>query len=185
MMMITPARWTLSTWMLGFALLDQITKWLARTMLVPNQPLILIPKIFQLTIAYNTGAAFSMLNEQPQLLTLLTTLIFGILLVYGLGRSRFLPWEILAFSLILGGALGNLTDRFLWGQVTDFLDVTAIHYPIFNIADTFIFTGVMILIYAHLKPYPVAMPVQAPPQGVPPKPATSASPQSIKPNEPS
>jgi signal peptidase II len=141
--------------MLGFALFDQITKWLARAFLVPQQPVILIPKVFQLTIAYNTGAAFSMLNEQPQLLTLITSVIFGILLAYGLGRSRFLAGEVPAFALILGGALGNLTDRFLWGKVTDFLDVIAIHYPIFNIADTLIFTGVALLIYAHLRPNPI------------------------------
>jgi signal peptidase II len=141
--------------MLGFALFDQITKWLARAFLVPQQPVILIPKVFQLTIAYNTGAAFSMLNEQPQLLTLITSVIFGILLAYGLGRSRFLAGEVPAFALILGGALGNLTDRFLWGKVTDFLDVIAIHYPIFNIADTLIFMGVALLIYAHLKPSPI------------------------------
>lgn len=153
--MITSTRWTLGTWMLGFALFDQITKWFARALLVPQQPVVLIPKVFQLTIAYNTGAAFSMLNEQPQLLTLITSVIFGILLAYGLGRTRFLPGEVPAFALILGGALGNLTDRFLWGKVTDFLDVVAIHYPIFNIADTLIFMGVALLIYAHLRPYPV------------------------------
>jgi signal peptidase II len=152
--MMTPARWRLSTWMLGFALMDQVSKWLARAMLSPQQSFVLLPKVFQLTLAYNTGAAFSMLNQQPQLLTLFTTVIFGILLTYGLGRTRFLPGEIPAFSLILGGALGNLTDRFLWGRVTDFLDVTLIHYPIFNLADILIFSGVILLIIVHLRPYP-------------------------------
>ncbi|HEY9745690.1 MAG TPA: signal peptidase II [Oculatellaceae cyanobacterium] len=179
-----PARWTLSTWMLVFALLDQVTKWLARTLLTPHQPFVIIPKVFQLTIAYNTGAAFSMLNQQPQLLTLITSLIFGLLLLYGLGRSRFLPGEVAAFSLILGGALGNLTDRFLWGKVTDFLDVTVIHYPIFNVADMFIFIGVLILMYVHLKPYPETPAMKPQPDNAPQPKLSVGRPQNVKPDEP-
>lgn len=157
--MSVQTRLTLSTWMLGFALLDQVTKCMARTMLPPDQSFVVIPKMFQFTLAYNTGAAFSMLNQQPQLLTLVTTLIFGILLAYGLGRTRFLAGEVTAFALILGGALGNLVDRFMWGKVTDFLDIVAIHYPIFNVADTFIFIGVILLVTAHLRPSPSLSPV--------------------------
>lgn len=148
--------------MLGLTLLDQVSKWMARTMLAPDQSFVLIPKVFQLTLAYNTGAAFSMLRQQPQLLTFITTIIFAILLAYGLGRRRFLRGEITAFSLILGGALGNLIDRFMWGRVTDFFDVVLIHYPIFNVADMLIFAGVILLVYAHLRPYPALVTIEHP-----------------------
>ncbi len=140
--------------MLGFAMLDQLSKWLAKSFLTPHQPLVLIPDVFQLTLTYNTGAAFSMLRHQPYLLTLITSGIFLLLLLYGLTRQYPLRGELPAMALILGGALGNLADRFIQGRVTDYLDVIAIHYPIFNLADTFIFCGVVLLICIHLRPQP-------------------------------
>jgi signal peptidase II len=98
-----------------------------------------------------------MLRHQPLLLTILTTISFLLILAYCLLRSRFLKWEPYALSLILGGALGNLVDRILWGKVTDFFDVVIIHYPIFNLADSFIFCGVLLLLYTHLRPQPQAI----------------------------
>jgi signal peptidase II len=149
--MLNPPKRQMLGLMLGFALLDQLSKWLAITALRPEEPLPLIPGIFQLTLAYNTGAAFSLLRHQPQLLTLLTSLIFLVLLGYGLSRSQWMKHEVLSLGLILGGALGNLIDRFRAGKVTDFLDVIAIHYPVFNVADSLIFCGVALLVLSHLS----------------------------------
>lgn len=148
------SRWLLLSWMLGFALLDQLSKFLAQAFLTPGNSLPLIPGIFQLTLAYNTGAAFSMFNNQPQLLSVFTSFLFLALLIYGLSRSRFAKGELLAMALILGGALGNLTDRLLTGKVTDYFDVIAIHYPVFNIADSFIFVGVLLMASVLLKSQP-------------------------------
>lgn len=135
----------------GFTVLDQASKWLVNAYLNPNQSWPIIPHVFQLTLAYNTGAAFSLLHSQPALLTGFTSLVFLALLAYGLSRQHFLKGELLAMSLILGGALGNLLDRMLIGHVTDFLDVIAIHYPVFNVADSFIFCGVLLLMGVHIK----------------------------------
>lgn len=144
--------------MLGFALLDQLSKLWVKAALRPENPVPVIPHIFQLTLTYNTGAAFSMLRHQPQSLALISSLIFLVLLIYGFSRRRYLPGEVPALAMILGGAIGNLIDRFWAHKVTDFLDVVAIHYPVFNLADSFIFCGVLWLIFLNLKPTPAGTP---------------------------
>jgi signal peptidase II len=146
-----PAKWMLLGYTIGFALLDQVSKWLANAYLNPAHPLPIIPNIFQLTLAYNTGAAFSMFHNQPMLLTGFTSLVFLALLAYGLSRRTFMKGELLAMALILGGALGNLLDRVLLGHVTDYFDLVAIHYPVFNVADSFIFCGVILLMVIQFK----------------------------------
>ena len=143
--------WVLLGLMSVSALLDQGSKWLAKTQLNPFQPWPVIPHVFQLTLSYNTGAAFSMFNKQPHLLKGFTLLLFLGLLWYGWRKTVLNRWETIAMGLILGGALGNLLDRVLQGRVTDFLDVVAIHYPIFNLADSLIFIGVWWLIILYLR----------------------------------
>lgn len=145
------SRWILLAWMAGFTLLDQGSKWLAKAYLIPETSVPVIPGVFQLTLAYNTGAAFSLFRHQPQLLSVMTTVLFLTLLAYALLRSQFARGERLAMSLILGGALGNLLDRLLTGHVTDYFDVVAIHYPVFNVADSFIFIGVILMARVLLK----------------------------------
>lgn len=147
-------KWIMLSLTMGFAMLDQVSKWMAKIYLTPEHPFILLPQVFQLSLTYNTGAAFSLLKNQPLLLTALTSIIFLILLIYGLTRPHTKRGDTLATSLVLGGALGNLLDRFLLGRVTDFLDFTIIHYPVFNLADSFIFCGVLALAWMQLKPEP-------------------------------
>lgn len=132
-------------------LIDQLTKWFAEAMLVPYQPVPIIP-MFNLTLAYNTGAAFSFLSDaggwQRWFFIVLTTIV--IIVLFGwLWRMRAEEkLHAVSISLILGGAIGNLIDRVLLGHVIDFLDVyyDQYHWPIFNIADSAITAGVMLLI---------------------------------------
>ncbi len=153
-MMKPSSRRVLLSWMAGFTLLDQASKWAAETYLTQGTSLPLIPNVFQLTLAYNTGAAFSLLHNQPHLLSIFTTLLFLLLLAYALIRSQFARGELLAMSLILGGALGNLIDRLRTGHVTDYFDVIAIRYPVFNVADSFIFIGVIMMAGVLLRNQP-------------------------------
>ena len=156
--MRTVSKWMLPCLTIGFALVDQATKWLAQTYLDPAHPLPLIPDVFQLTLAYNTGAAFSLFNNQPLLLTGFTSIVFLGLLIFGLSRPHLLRGELLTLSLILGGALGNLIDRVRLGHVIDFIDVVGIHYPVFNVADSFIFCGVFLWGAIQLKSQPQEAP---------------------------
>ena len=144
-------QWILLGLMLGGTLIDQASKCLAKTQLDPSNPLPIIPQVFQLTLSYNTGAAFSLFRNQPQLLAAFTAILFLALLVYGLRKQYHFKGELTAMGLILAGALGNLLDRLLLGRVTDFFDVVAIHYPVFNVADSFIFIGVLWLVLLYLR----------------------------------
>ena len=149
--------------------LDQITKWLAEAYLMPYQPEALTGW-FNLTLMYNTGAAFSFLaNEggwQRWLLLGLASAVSVFLLVL-LARLR--PgqnWLAAALALVLGGAVGNIIDRLLHGHVIDFLDFyhatlsrwpgfsASGHWPAFNIADAAIFIGAIMLLLDSFRSHP-------------------------------
>lgn len=139
--------------------LDQVTKFWAEAALGGGETVV-ITSFFRLELAYNTGAAFSFLYDaggwQRWLLSGLALVVsVGIAiwiarLVAGSGARR--RWELLALSLILGGAIGNLYDRVVLGHVVDFIVWHYQHYqwPTFNIADSAICVGAALLIYDML-----------------------------------
>ena len=132
-------------------MLDQWSKWLAETSLIPYQPMPVMP-LFNLTLAYNSGAAFSFLSDAggwQRWFFILLTLVVVVVLFNWLWRMRAEErLHAASISLILGGAIGNLIDRIWLGHVIDFLDVYygSYHWPIFNIADSAITVGVVLLI---------------------------------------
>jgi len=147
------ARW------LGVALLvvvlDQLTKYLAETYLVPAEPLAILPS-FNLTLLYNRGAAFSFLNDaggwQRWFFVAVSSLASVALLVW-LHRLQAQQWRLaLALSLVLGGAVGNLVDRLWLGHVIDFIQVYYgnWYFPAFNIADSAITVGAVLLVWDSL-----------------------------------
>lgn len=136
---------------LAVLLFDQATKYLADSAMVLHEPIVLIPGL-ALTKAYNLGAAFSFLDDasgwQRWFFSGLALVVSSILLVW-LRRLPAGEWRTaLALALILGGAVGNLVDRVLYGHVIDFIDVyyRAWHWPTFNIADSAISVGAALLV---------------------------------------
>ncbi|MFA9461832.1 signal peptidase II [Thiohalorhabdus methylotrophus] len=142
-------------WVLAavIVVIDQVTKNLVQAALAPGEGIILIPDFLNLVHAHNRGVAFGMLDGaggwQVPLLAVVT---FGVIIALGvwlfrLGRSE---WGTrLALGLILGGAVGNLIDRVWLGYVVDFVDVhwkSVYHYPAFNVADSGITLGAMVLV---------------------------------------
>ena len=135
---------------------DQLTKLLADHFLQYHQPVEVMP-MFNLTLMYNKGAAFSFLANaggwQRWFFLILTSTvsIFIYLWIKKLKTHQVLQYSALA--LILGGAIGNLIDRAIYGHVIDFLDVylQQQHWPAFNIADAAITVGAFLLIYDTLK----------------------------------
>ena len=135
--------------------LDQATKALAELYLDPFRPLNMLP-FFDLRLAYNRGAAFSFLSDaggwQRTFFIVLTLLVLGFLLRW-LWRleefSRLLPAGL---ALVIGGAVGNLIDRVATGEVVDFLDFYygGWHWPAFNVADSAITIGVVLLLLDSL-----------------------------------
>lgn len=137
--------------LLAFAL-DQITKqWVIRVFDL-YESVSVIP-MFNLTYVRNYGAAFSFLSDaggwQRWFFTTIAIVVSVVLLVWLRKAKKNEVLEPVAFALILGGALGNVTDRLIYGYVIDFLDFyyKSAHYPAFNIADSAIFLGAACLIY--------------------------------------
>lgn len=116
---------------------DQAAKWGARRL--PG-PVTLIPGVVGLRYAENTGMAFSLLSGRPWLLGILSLALIAagalVLRRYRLGR-----WSRIAAMLMLGGAVGNMIDRFLTGYVVDMIEVLAFRFAIFNVADACLTVG--------------------------------------------
>lgn len=123
-----------------------------------NNIIVVIDNFFRIIHVHNTGAAFSFLADQPGWQRIffasiaITFCIVALVLLYKSKRNDYVP--NIAYSLIIGGALGNLYDRLQYGYVIDFLDFYIVrngremHYPAFNVADMAICTAVgLILIY--------------------------------------
>ncbi|MCG8488495.1 MAG: signal peptidase II [Candidatus Thiodiazotropha sp.] len=135
--------------------LDQLTKQLADRMLTLYEPVYVLP-IFDLTLLYNKGAAFSFLSDQGGwqrwFFTVLAIVVTTVLTIWLWRLKQQEKWVAVSLSLIIGGAIGNVIDRILFGHVIDFLHF---HYqqhywPAFNIADSAITLGVGIMLYDAL-----------------------------------
>jgi len=132
--------------------LDQLTKHIALGALQPYAPHEVIPGLLNWTLAFNTGAAFSFLHDaggwQRWLFSALAVTVSLVLIVW-LRRLPRSDWRTaLPLSLVIGGALGNLIDRVRLGHVTDFIEVYygQWSWPAFNIADSAICVGAVLLI---------------------------------------
>ncbi|MBI5413910.1 signal peptidase II [Candidatus Peregrinibacteria bacterium] len=118
---------------------DQISKMLAETYL-SSQDIPILQDLFRFHLSYNSNLALSLPFPLWAQISLSLALLIGMgIYFFWLHPVRTFP-EILAVSLILGGALGNLMDRILQGKVVDFIAVWK--FPVFNLADTWIFLGV-------------------------------------------
>jgi signal peptidase II len=136
---------------LAVIVLDQITKYTAVVLLDPYQPVAVLPSV-NLTLMFNTGAAFSVLNDASgwqRWFFIVLAVTVSAALVHWLRRMPPRPiWPPLALTLILGGALGNVIDRVVRARVVDFVDVYygQWHWPAFNLADSAITVGATLLV---------------------------------------
>ena len=144
-------RWPWLLLALMVAVADQLTKWWVLQGFEPGEVRAVLPG-FNLVLTFNEGAAFSLLADAGGWqrgffigLTLVVGLVLGIWLMRLERREKGMS---LALALILGGALGNLVDRVRAGRVTDFLDLywQQWHWPAFNLADSAITIGTLLLI---------------------------------------
>ena len=134
-----------------FLVIDQISKILIIKLLEPNEVITIIKNFFYIIYANNTGAAFSILLGKRIFLIVVAILIIGILLYYIKKNKVDGKLNIIAFSLIIGGSLGNLIDRIVRGYVVDFISIKlgSYNFPIFNIADSLIVVGVFLLLIGN------------------------------------
>lgn len=135
-------------------ILDQFTKFLILKFIPENQSIVIIKNIFHLTLVKNTGAAFGIFRGAHPFLTIISLIAIIIILTH-LRSPALLHKDKVNFKLkislilILSGAMGNLIDRLRYGYIIDFLDFRI--WPVFNIADSSITIGAILLGYSLLK----------------------------------
>lgn len=139
------------TAVLAYAL-DRVTKAWAADALSGRAPIEVIPGVLHLTYTTNSGGAFGFGQSAPWLFAGATILVAGIVVVVSARLSH--ASVAVALGLVLGGALGNLTDRVmngpgLTGRVTDFIDLRI--WPVFNLADTSVVVGAVLLALASFR----------------------------------
>ena len=131
---------------IAILILDQLTKYIVSQKIPLGRSIPIIKNIFHLTHILNRGAAFGIFKNQIYFF-IITAIVAITFILINLYRRRTLRVEI-ALSLILSGALGNLIDRIRLKAVIDFLDFRI--WPVFNIADTAITIGAVLLAYSIL-----------------------------------
>ena len=129
--------------------LDRLTKYVVMKTLSQGQSIKVVPGIFHISLVLNKGSAFGLFKGQRLLFVSLSTLVIFFICSYIWQKKRQYSFVAFALGLILSGAIGNLIDRLAFGYVIDFLDFRI--WPVFNIADSAITIGTMIIIWKILK----------------------------------
>jgi len=130
--------------------LDQLTKFLVTKSLALQESVPLLKGVFSITLVHNRGAAFGILKNQFSFFVIVSV-ITVIMIYWAIREERNSRIYTFSLSLILAGALGNLIDRVFLGYVVDFLDFHI--WPVFNIADSAITIGTLILAWLLIKPH--------------------------------
>lgn len=137
-----------------FIILDIASKLIVSKYMSLNETVVIIKRFFNITYVHNTGVAWSMLSHNSFLVVIISLIVIMGILLYIKNNNPDSLTEKFAYSLVLGGALGNFINRIVFGYVIDFIDVKIFNYdyPIFNLADIFIVVGVfMLVIYTWRK----------------------------------
>ncbi|NLV32291.1 MAG: signal peptidase II [Acidobacteria bacterium] len=157
---------------LGILGLDQLTKWLAVRELAGGRGVELIPGYLGLSYVENTGVAFGLFDGvaspwKPWILGGLALVAVAVILLYGLYAPKERRLLHLALAVTLGGVAGNLVDRVARGFVVDFVEFhirQSFYWPNFNVADSAITVGVVLLLFDSLR-NPAAGKPSGPPRG--------------------
>lgn len=132
--------------MIGAVVLDQVSKALVLTYLVPVGSFALWPGVLHFTYVENTGAAFGMLKDHRWVFLVVSTAAILLIVGYIFWTKPKSTLERIALASIAGGGIGNMIDRVGRGFVVDFIDVTCIDFYVFNIADSFVCVGCGLMI---------------------------------------
>jgi len=134
--------------------LDQVTKWLVLVNIPMYHSIPIVDNFFSLRHIHNPGGAFGFMANQSQLIRQIlfhgvSLISLGVIVYFYHQAPKEYPFLLISLSLIFGGAIGNLIDRFRMGEVVDFLDfyIGSYHWPAFNVADSAVSVGVTVLMY--------------------------------------
>ena len=131
-------------------IINQIYKLLINTKMTLHQEIVIIPKLLSIFYVENTGAAFSMLQDNTIFLTVINALFIIVLHMFIKKEKDLSKFSCLSLGLIMGGMFGNLLDRIIHHGVIDFIYISLIDFPVFNIADMGITIGVVLLIISFI-----------------------------------
>lgn len=137
---------------LVFIASDQFSKFLIVKNITENSRIVLVKDFFNITYVKNFGAGFSIMQNQRLFLTAFTIIAVGVVTYLLIKSKNSEALNRVCYLLIIGGAIGNLIDRIKFGYVIDFLDfyIFGYDFPVFNIADSFITIGSILLIVSIL-----------------------------------
>ena len=129
---------------------DQLTKYIIviKTMSLHSNPIAIIPGVLNIITVRNTGAAWGIFHGNNFVLLMVAVFALVIFVVFFRSITEWYPERVLAFFMVVSGIVGNSLDRIFRGSVVDFLDfyIQAWHWPAFNVADSAICIGVIIII---------------------------------------
>jgi len=133
---------------LSIIAIDQLTKYFVISYLTPSDSIEIFP-FLHLVIVRNTGAAFGMFRNFGSTFFVGISVLAVIFIVYLLIKSSY---NFIGLSLVLGGAIGNLIDRILYGKVVDFIDfsIGKFHWYTFNVADSSLTVGIIVIFLISL-----------------------------------
>lgn len=128
--------------------IDIVIKLIISNKLIFNESICIINNFFYITYVKNTGVAWSILSGKINLIIIITLIIISVLIIYIFNKKNYSILEIISYSMILSGSMGNLIDRIIYGYVIDYLDfnILGYNYPIFNFADMCIVIGIILIL---------------------------------------
>lgn len=142
----------LVVWIIGSLILfDQLVKSYVVKTIALGEIKSWIPNLVSLTYLQNRGAAFSMLQDQQWFFALITFVVMGVAVWYLHKHIEDSWWLVTGLVLIIAGGLGNFIDRISQGFVVDMFHLDFINFAIFNVADSYLTVGVIVLVLAMLK----------------------------------
>ena len=132
-------------------IIDLTVKLIIKNTMIPNQSITIINNFFYITYVKNTGAAWSILSGRKIFLIIFSLIVIISIIYYIIKRKDYNKLELIGYSVVLSGAIGNLIDRIIYGYVIDYLDFYIFNYdyPIFNIADILIVIGIIIIFISY------------------------------------
>ena len=131
-----------------FFIIDLVSKLIVSNLMDVYDSIKIIENFFYITYVRNTGAAWSIFSGERLGLVIVSLIIICFIVYYIFKNNPENRLEKVGYAMIVGGAFGNLLDRIVYGYVIDFFDFNIFNYdyPIFNLADCFIFFGVLLII---------------------------------------
>lgn len=132
---------------------DQLAKALVTSSLAPGESVEVVGETVRIVFGQNSGALFGLFKDNAAMFGVVSLIVVGLIIAYH-ARAAASPYLTITLGLLLGGAIGNLIDRFRLGYVVDFVDVGigALRFYTFNVADSAISLAILLLLAAAIRP---------------------------------